>query len=1340
MSTCTFEYKGKEYNELDLKKELLKDPKFAQEYMPQEERYGEDYVEEDLSIFKRKIGHLQAKMDVKVIMDDNVESSRVLGKNDPRTTEAGKPVILINPNQIFKTTAIHEFGHIFIDSFPNGINNPRLQKALKMLQGTELEAEIKALYPELSDEMFAKELIVTAIGRKGSEIWDSTDSQGIWASIKDWILNYLKRTFGFATTNEIEALSQELLDNKISKFNLTKGLSKTDQLLKVRETGKEKDELKKTIVTLQSVFDQTLSRVNNIYKEYLPDSPQAREREQLNRESFKTRFESITELKEAMEQYDKADRKLGIAKYIDWVREELKKVNSTIDKRKEAGSLTRDRIQSSAEWNRGFDMIEDIQGLVMGLNEDNELSDKDKKYFDRILSNIQKDRSVVEAKLLKASREEYAKFIADNDIKVRTEYERGFEKKYDDLNLSASGQSKDAYVKEKLQEHQQEIWDKSYDEAYAEAHESTGDIHSLAAKWWSEKNAKSRDIQVLSVAVAETEEDIAEFGLTAATEFDADNKKFKTDVSNEHNQSKKYEGMFSTSKSGQSYYTSEYNPEFLEKRNELIQNAFDRDKADAEYGKVKVTGPKLEYTINGVTRMITIQGATKYNVETDKNGNSIQVSYHVAGEKMYLPTSEAIARSEYEYWMDANTEEGIVNGETKYVPIKSWKNEAFDKLTDNQRVHLKFLTDSAREADRLTKGKDSIITRSYGQTWMRLPGILKSDIQRVAEGNYLDSIKHKFSELTEVQADDFETQENNNTTAESFKRVFADISNKEKMRVPIPFRKKLSAEDQSFDLHTISLMNLMGAKNYEKKKELESTFLIVLDVMKNRNVPDTVGLRRMKKIHATNKDKDVPLFKSEKDIQDLKKARDMLENRVYGIKSKDAGTVKVLGKEVSVNQMAKGWLKYSGFTALVGNWINSYVNLSMGTINNMIEAVGGEHFNKSEWAKAGVTYWKDVKDIANDWGSNVDKSRTNMFMNVFNVMGEKQYLDNKFEDNTRAKAWTKMNSLRPIAKAGEHMMQAKVMYATMHHIKVMDKNGKYLDANGKVVANVKDAASLDQMIEFIPNAKGGVEMKLKDGVEATTFTRSGGSAQILLETRNLIKYKVRELHGNYDADIQAAGQREFWGKMAVFLRKWVEEGYFRRWRGTGTIFKEHSDLTEADRFFSQDAKTYREGYYVTATRFISRVLAPAIIQLNISQVSKGYGDLLPHEKANLKKITAELMMITASLLAYLALDDDEDEVEYKYFFRRQIAELSFFMLPPEAMKVVSTPTASVGTLRNLFKILTQSIDPHATYQQGPHKGRNKLTVALLKSSPIGSQSMKDAKSSLDFLNNSAGIN
>ena len=947
---------------------------------------------------------------------------------------------------------------------------------------------------------------------------------------------------------------------------------------------------------------------------------------------------------------------------------------------------------------------------------------------------------MLEAKLLKAARHEYALFMAETDTKIRVEFERGFEKKYDKLGLESSGQSKDAYVKEQLQMHKDEIYQTSYDQAYREARESTGDIHALAGKWWSEKNADSKEIQVLSVAVEETEQATAEFGITAATEFDNDNKAFRVAVSNAGNQSKKYEGMFSTSESGQGYYTTEYSPEFAEKRSELIKTAFDPDAATEKYGHVKVTGGQLEYTIDGVTRQINIFGATHYNVATDQDGNSVEVTYNMGGERMSIPTEQAVARSEYEYWMDENTEEGVVNGRKEYVPTKNWKNENYEKLSDAQKKHLKFLTDSAIQADELTKGVDSLVTRGFGQKWIRLPGILKSDIQRISEGNYVDSIKHKFSELTQTQADDFETQEDNNSTVDSFKRVFADISNKEKMRVPIPFRKKMGAMDQSYDLHTITLMNLMGAKNYEQKKALESTFLIVLDVMKNRNVPDTVGLRRMGKINANITDKDAPLWKVEQDIEDAKKVLDMLENRVYGIKSKDGGTIKVAGKKVSVNQMAKGWLKYSGFTALVGNWINSWVNLSMGTLNNLIEAVGGEHFNGKDWARATKTYWADSKGILDDFGTNVDRSRTNMFMNVFNVMGEKQYLDNKFEDNNRAKAWTKISSLRPIAKAGEHMMQAKVMYATMHHIKVMDKDGNYIDFDGNVVKDKKDAASLDQMIQFIPNGQGGVEMKLKEGVEATTFTRFGGASQILLETRNLIRYKVRELHGNYDADIQSAAQREFWGKMAVFLRKWIEEGYFRRWRGTGTIFKKHSNLTEKDRFYSQDAKTYREGYYVTATRFLTRVLAPSIVQLNISQIGKGYKELLPHEKANLRKITTELMVIAASLLAYLSLDDDEDEVTYKYFFRRQIAELSFFMFPPDALKVVSTPTASIGTIRSIFKVITQAVNPYETFQQGPHKGRGKLSVAILKALPITSRSLADAKSSMDFLNNSSGIN
>ena len=63
----------------------------------------------------------------------------------------------------------------------------------------------------------------------------------------------------------------------------------------------------------------------------------------------------------------------------------------------------------------------------------------------------------------------------------------------------------------------------------------------------------------------------------------------------------------------------------------------------------------------------------------------------------------------------------------------------------------------------------------------------------------------------------------------------------------------------------------------------------------------------------------------------------------------------------------------------------------------------------------------------------------------------------------------------------------------------------------KIVGRFKKDDFKSSKFEFIPAKGGGLEMKLDDKVKATTFTKTGGAEQILLETRNLIKYKVREL-------------------------------------------------------------------------------------------------------------------------------------------------------------------------------------------------------------------------------------
>jgi len=354
-------------------------------------------------------------------------------------------------------------------------------------------------------------------------------------------------------------------------------------------------------------------------------------------------------------------------------------------------------------------------------------------------------------------------------------------------------------------------------------------------------------------------------------------------------------------------------------------------------------------------------------------------------------------------------------------------------------------------------------------------------------------------------------------------------------------------------------------------------------------------------------------------------------------------------------------------------------------------------------------------------------------MQVFNAKGGNTVLDNKFEEGTKAQAWSKMKTLRPIANSGEHMIHGQLMYSLLNNIKALNKKGEFLDIKGNVVKDKKEAASLDEMIELKPNeTTGAIEIVLHPSVGATTHTLVGGRGKIITEARALIRDKVNELQGNHDPDTQAAWQRQFYGKLITTMRKWIEDSYMRRWRG-----KENDGTA----FYSQDAKGNKEGYHLTAKRFIHGTLKESIMQTNleiIKAAKKNYGNLEPFQKANLRKSITEIGLMALVFAAYAALDEDEDEIYYKYIFRRAYSELSFFMWPPEAVKVVSTPTASIGTLRNFMTVIARTTSPNEVYEQGPHKGRNKLTVALLKSTPIASQFMKDTKSGLNFLENSAG--
>ena len=131
-------------------------------------------------------------------------------------------------------------------------------------------------------------------------------------------------------------------------------------------------------------------------------------------------------------------------------------------------------------------------------------------------------------------------------------------------------------------------------------------------------------------------------------------------------------------------------------------------------------------------------------------------------------------------------------------------------------------------------------------------------------------------------------------------------------------------------------------------------------------------------------------------------------------------------------------------------------------------------------------------------------------------------------------------------------------------------------------------------------------------------------------------------------------------------------------------------------------------------------------------------NLLPHEKANIKKVSAEIIMMSLIAISYALLggDDGDENLYLRYISRRQLSEMAFFIDPTETWKIATTPTASMGQAKKLLMLAGQFIgEPTERYKQGDNKGRLKLSVKALKALPGFAQTEKSLEDSLKFLTN-----
>jgi hypothetical protein len=1304
----------------------------------QEERVlpSDDYQFEELQVFNAKIAHLQSKMNVDVIMDSTVPTSRVLGASDPRTIAAGKPVILINPKAVFKTTAIHEFAHIFIDAFPGGLKNKRLQKALQELKRTGLYDEVKEGYPELSDEMFEKELLATAIGREGVDIWDSNEKAGMWTAFKNWFFDFLRRAFGL-NQSEVTSLTKELLNNTV-KTDLLANLSEQDQQEK-NFGQQEKDE---EVVELENTYNQIVSSIANLRQAIEPRTKKELKVEESKKAGLekgeKTKYQEVKALDEKltdeMSRLNETANSRAMLRYVAFSQKSVNEYKSLVSRLTERGKLTPEDIKNIKFFTSVFTMIPDVKQLMLEQYEKGYLKDNNgqKKKRMAVLDKIIADYDTLNQEMLGVSRRIYAQTMVEHSNEHVTAWRKKFEKQYADLESRNATPDDNIYVwvNAKMTANKDKIESEALKFYENQSKKSLSDIHASTGWLVSEKNIANAEIQTVSRMIDAADFEVDRWVQAQAKEVEDSYKEFSKDYASSLGTEERYKKFVDQTDEG-SYLISEYKADFLAKYYEA-NSWMNKNVYEEKFAGIEVTKDG-KYTYNGETKELLLP----------RNGLKVEgthVFYTEAGITHSMTLQEAIGKSERAYWVEENTDTKKTSYGLDLKPKKSiWANPAYEELSVKDREHLKSMRKMILDAHVLTEGKQTLIEKAGVADFYRLPGVTRSSKARALAGDLKSLVGDSVTDMFKKKEDEFELEAEGTKAADKGKnsiRRMADLTNKQKYDVPIPFRAKLSKSDQSLDIHTILLMNLKEAKNYEQKKKLEAQVHVMIDVMSNRLIPNHSGLQKLAVMHGFSRDKEIQMHLPKEQLpEDVKTLISIMESRIYGIKEKDAGSA----AGVNMQKATTTLLKYAGSVALVGNFVNSFVNATTGTVNNLIEAWGGETYNLTNWKNAGVKYWKDSKGLVDDMGSNVHSSRTNMMLDVFNVLGSRESLNNNFEDNSRLKSMMSTSKLRPIAQGGEHMMQSKVMYSVLDNIKVLNKKGEYLDKNGNVTKDVAKAATLDEVMYFERDKKGESVAKLPAWVAATTFSpQPGKQDEILVDARGLIKKKIIDLHGNYDNDLKNKAQREWWGKLLFFLKKWMESTTLRRFRGYATALKKSEELRDVDKYYSEDMKQYQEGYYVTAARFIKNSLLPAAKELKFEAITADYKNMSKHEKANMRRLVAEFGMMTLTVLAYAAMggfDDEPDDetLMARYFLRRELSELTFYLNPAETIKLMKNPTASISVIERYTKVLGQFMSPTERYEQGVNEGRLKLWVKTKKALPYWAQTEKDYKASLRFL-------
>ena len=392
------------------------------------------------------------------------------------------------------------------------------------------------------------------------------------------------------------------------------------------------------------------------------------------------------------------------------------------------------------------------------------------------------------------------------------------------------------------------------------------------------------------------------------------------------------------------------------------------------------------------------------------------------------------------------------------------------------------------------------------------------------------------------------------------------------------------------------------------------------------------------------------------------------------------------------------------------NYLSAGANMTQGTVMAWIEAAGGEtgSFGVKNKNRAYVKYTKDLHNILNDVSKNIPESKTGLLARKLHIDKLYSAKDKKFIEDNVAKKIGVSGALRFMDSIGETNQQVLLMYSVLDNIKVLDKDGNFLDKDFNPTKDREKAISFDDAHELIDG-----KLVLNKKVSKTERT-NGISDEDMLKLSRYIGSISKKLFGNYNPENKSIAQRTLLGHLLFQMRGWLVPGIERRYKGISKVNIRSEDLDLAQMNYNKETEQFEEGTYTSAVRFIFSV-SKDVKKLKIQAIPENWNKLTDYEKSNINKSLVGLGITVGVLAIFLSLkeglEDDEDKdfgtLLTAYYARRLFSELVTYTNPNEGLRTFKQPAVIIGPIQDIVKLITQSIDPMEEYETGYNKGKNK---------------------------------